>query len=129
VLKKRILIVDDQIGIRSLLSVLFYEAGFEIFEASSGLEAVNMVDKHQLDLVVMDLRMPGMNGMEAFTRMKKMDSKIKVVLMSAFAEDETANYALKKGAAGFFHKPFDLQMLKDFVLSLAGEKDQQVYLA
>lgn len=119
---KRILIVDDQIGIRSLLSVLFFDCGFEIFEASNGLEALKMVDKHQIELVVMDLRMPVMNGMESFNRMKKENNNIKVVLMSAFAEEETAHYAVKKGAAGFFHKPFDLQDLKNFVLNLVGEQ-------
>ncbi|MDW7672986.1 MAG: response regulator [Bacillota bacterium] len=123
------MIVDDQIGIRSLLSVLFYDEGFEIFTASNGIEAVEQVDKHGLDLVVMDLRMPGMGGMEAFSRMKKLNSNIRVVLMSAFAEDETAIYAIKKGAAGFFHKPFDLQELKSFIINLVGDTSRQANLA
>lgn len=117
--------MDDQIGIRSLLSVLFFEAGFEIYTASNGVEALEMVDKHQPEVVVMDLRMPSMGGIEAFSQMQKKHKDIKVVLMSAFAEEETAEYAIKKGAAGFFHKPFDLQVLKDFVLSLADGSQQR----
>lgn len=128
-MKKRILIVDDQIGIRSLLGVLFYEVGFDIFEASNGIEALKMVDKHQPQIVVMDLRMPGMGGIETFNILKNKNKNIKVVLMSAFAEEEIGQYAIEKGAAGFFHKPFDLQDMKNFVLNITDESDSQTNYA
>ncbi|MGF7184275.1 two-component system response regulator (stage 0 sporulation protein F) [Desulfitispora alkaliphila] len=116
--EKSILIVDDHVGIRSMLEVMFKEEGYITYTASDGSNAIELVQKHYPDVILMDLRMPGMGGMEALVQVRKISTDSKVVMMTAFGEKEIESYALKKGAVGFFYKPFDLNDIKDFVEEL-----------
>lgn len=110
-----VLIVDDQPGVRYLLDVIIAEEGHMVRIARNGLEAVEAVKSARPDLVIMDVRMPQMCGIEALGKIKIISPETEVVLMTAYVSDETVQMALKKGALCCFTKPFDVDGIKSFV--------------
>lgn len=101
-----ILIVDDEPNYLIILSELLRDEGFEIFTASSGKEGLAIVQEVDLDLVVTDMQMPGMNGLELLDRIKEKNSHLPVIMITAFAEVEKAVAAMKAGAFNYLAKPF-----------------------
>lgn len=122
--KKRldVLVVDDQPGVRSLLQILISDAGHIVRLAENGRQALEEVKKKVPDLVLMDVRMPVMSGLEALERIKIMVPQVEVVLMSAFVADEAVESALAGGARGFMQKPFELQQVLELLADVAREK-------
>lgn len=108
----RILIVDDEENVRRMLSTAFALCGQETFCARDGREALQMFASHPPDVVLMDIRMPGLNGIEALQQMHARHPRIPVILMTAYAQVETAVEALRCGAFDYVIKPFDLDELK-----------------
>ncbi len=106
---KKILIVDDDAGHRIMIKVTLLERGYEIFEASDGSEAVAMVEKRFFDLIMLDLKMKNMDGVEALKRIKKISPAIPVLIMTAYASVQTAIEALKLGAIDYLMKPLDIE--------------------
>ncbi len=113
--KLDVLVVDDQPGVRYLLDVIIAEEGHRVRIAKNGLEAVEAVKSSRPDLVIMDVRMPKMCGIEALGKIKIISPETEVVLMTAYVSDETVQMALKKGALCCFTKPFDVDGIKSFV--------------
>lgn len=108
----RILIVDDEENVRRMLSTAFALSGQETFCARDGREALKMFTDHPPDVVLMDIRMPGLSGIEALQQMQARHPRIPVILMTAYAEVETAVEALRCGAFDYVIKPFDLDELQ-----------------
>ncbi len=105
--KPRILIVDDEDRMcRSLQILLAGEGGYDTTYALSGEEALEMVARERVDLVVADLAMPGMDGMELLRRLKQLDPKVNVVIMTAYSSVKSAIEAMKEGAFEYLIKPF-----------------------
>lgn len=113
--KLDVLVVDDQPGVRYLLDVIITEEGHKVRMARNGLEAVEAVKARKPDLVIMDVRMPQMCGIEALGRIKLISPDTEVVLMTAYVSDEIVQAALKKGALCCFTKPFDVEGIKSFI--------------
>ncbi len=108
-----ILIVDDDSQLRRSFEKLLHEEGYEVRSASSGEAAIAMTRETKPDLVVMDVRLPGINGLEAFAAIRDMDARLPVIIMTAFGTTETAIEATKQGAFDYVLKPFDIPaMLK-----------------
>ena len=84
--KKRILLVDDEEGIQLLYREEFEEEGYDVTTASNGEEALEKFTKEPPDLVILDINMPGMNGIEVLRRMKEINSNLPVILSSAYQE-------------------------------------------
>jgi len=84
--KKRILLVDDEEGIQLLYREEFEEEGFEVISAYNGDEALEKFSKESLDLVILDINMPGMSGIEVLRRMKEIKPDLPVILSSAYQE-------------------------------------------
>ena len=124
--KLDVLVVDDQPGVRYLLDVIISEEGHCVRLAKNGYEAVDAVKASRPDLVIMDVRMPQMGGIEALGKIKIISPETEVVLMTAYVSDETVQMALKKGALCCFTKPFDVEGIKsfivDFSVKLSGRK-------
>lgn len=99
----RLLLVDDQELVRAgLRHVLTVDDGFEIVaEASEGVEALNALDRHECDVVLMDIRMRGMDGIEATQRIRERNDPPPVLVLTTFDDDEVLAGALEAGAAGF----------------------------
>jgi DNA-binding NtrC family response regulator len=102
----RILIVEDEDLMRELLSKILEGENYRIFQASSGEEALKLLQDQAIDLVLTDLRMRGMNGLELLTEVRTLDPEIVVVVMTAYASVETAVEAMRKGAYDYITKPF-----------------------
>jgi len=105
----RVLLVDDEEGLRITLAANLELEGFEVLEAGSGEQALALAAAgERLDIVLTDIRMPGINGVELFRRLKQMRPDLPVVLMTAFAMEELVEDALQNGAFTLVPKPFDL---------------------
>ena len=107
-----LLIVDDEPGMRQLLSHVFGRAGHTVRAAENGAKALELLRAEPADLIVSDVRMPDMNGIELLRKVREFLPDVSVVMMTAFATVETAREAFKLGADDFIQKPFDVDELK-----------------
>ena len=108
----RILVVDDDAAHRTMLRTLAGGWGYEILEADDGETAIAAVEERPVDLVLMDIRMVRVSGIEALERIKSINPAIPIVLMTAYASIEMAVEALKKGAYDYLIKPLDFDKLR-----------------
>ncbi|KAF6578083.1 response regulator [Paenibacillus sp. EKM211P] len=110
--KKKVLIVDDQNGIRILLMEVFGSEGYETFQAANGKIALEIVEKEPPDLVLLDMKIPGMDGLEILKHLKSMNPDIKVIMMTAYGELDMIKEATELGALMHFTKPFDIDEIR-----------------
>jgi nitrogen regulation protein NR(I) len=110
-----ILIVDDDLQLRQSFEKLLTGEGHTVRAASTGEAGIRLVEERSPDLVVMDVRMPGMDGLTAFTAMRKIDPKLPVIIMTAFGTTETAIEATRMGAFDYVLKPFDIPAVLDLI--------------
>ena len=106
--KQKLLIVDDQFGIRILLNEIFEKEGYQTYQAANGTNALNIVKKENPGLVILDMKIPGMDGLEILKRIKKDNKDIKVIIMTAYGELDMIQEAIDHGALTHFAKPFDI---------------------
>ena len=109
--KDSILIVDDDAGMCETLSDIMEDKGYRAFIALDGHEAIEKVKEMSFDVILMDIRMPGMNGVETFKRIKNIHPEIAVVMMTAYALEDLIREALHEGAYGVLYKPFDMERM------------------
>jgi two-component system response regulator AtoC len=110
--QKRILAVDDEPNMRRLLEISLRQAGYQAISAGNGKEALEAVKREQVDLVVSDLHMPGMNGLELLKRIRADGELMPFIMVTAQGEIGTAIEAMKLGAADYILRPFDLEVLE-----------------
>jgi nitrogen regulation protein NR(I) len=103
-----ILIVDDDPQLRQSFDKLMTQEGHAVKTAASGEAGLAAVRSHPFDLVIMDVRLPGMNGLETFSAMREIEPRLPVIIMTAFGTTETAIEATKMGAFDYVLKPFDI---------------------
>jgi len=104
---EKILIVDDEPDMLKLLSMILREkTPYEIITTNNPVEAVELAKQGGFDLVISDLKMPGLDGMEIIDAVKKVDEDIPVIIITAFASVESASEAIQKGGFDFITKPF-----------------------
>ncbi|TBM28603.1 acetoacetate metabolism transcriptional regulator AtoC [Hafnia paralvei] len=108
----RILIVDDEKNVLRMLNTVFSQEGNQVFCADNGQDALVIFEQERPDIVLMDIRMPTMNGLEALQRMREKWLDTPIILMTAYAAVETAVEALRLGAFDYVIKPFELDELK-----------------
>lgn len=104
---EKILIVDDNEIIRFTLTELFEESGFESKAVEDGSIALDEIRKNSYGMVILDVRLPGMNGLEILKKLKEFDNALPVIMLTAFGDIKTAVEAMKHGAHDFITKPFD----------------------
>lgn len=109
---RRLLIVDDDIAHLQMLSTVLSEEGYEVYQASDGLSAIEIVTKQPVDLILLDIRMEPMDGVETHGHIKTINPSIPVVVMTAYASVDTAVSLLKAGAFDYLTKPVDTEELK-----------------
>jgi two-component system, response regulator, stage 0 sporulation protein F len=113
---KKILVVDDQYGIRLLLQEVFSKENVHIFQASNGKQALEIIQAEKPDLILLDMKMPGMDGLELLRRLRKFNTESKVIMMTAYGELDMVAEASRLGALTHFTKPFDIEELRTEVL-------------
>jgi nitrogen regulation protein NR(I) len=126
----RVLVVDDESDVHYSFERLFARKGIEILSATSGEEALECVDSDHIDLVLMDIRMSGLSGLETLKRLKDRHPKIPVIIMTAYGSTQTAIESMKFGAYDYILKPFDVRKLESLVeqaLSLSRTMHQVVH--
>jgi two-component system response regulator HydG len=101
-----ILVVDDDRAVRYTLRSILQDEGFDVHECASGAEALAFVRERPVDLVVTDLRMPGLDGFALLERLRSRAEPVAVVMVTAHGDERTAVEAMKRGAADYFRKPF-----------------------
>ncbi|MBP8613760.1 MAG: response regulator [Firmicutes bacterium] len=111
----KILVVDDAMFMRNKTSRLLQENGYEVVEASNGEEAVERYVKENPDLVLMDITMPILDGIESLKQMKEHDPEARVVMVTALGQKSMVLEALKAGARDFIVKPFQSDTLLEAV--------------
>jgi two-component system response regulator PilR (NtrC family) len=108
----RILVVDDEESMRQLLEIALGKEGYRVTLAESGTKATDLIDKSSYDLVISDIKMPDMTGVEVLRHVKETDPSVPVIMVTAYASAETAVEALRLGAYDYLTKPFKIEELK-----------------
>jgi len=111
----KLLLIDDEEEIQYSFRRIFDSPEIELTTASSGEDGLKLIPKIKPDLVLMDVRMGGINGLETLRRIRQMDTKLLVILMTAYGTTQTAIEAMKLGAYDYLLKPFDVPKLKEIV--------------
>ncbi|MCX7991958.1 MAG: sigma-54 dependent transcriptional regulator, partial [Proteobacteria bacterium] len=111
----KILVVDDEKGMRDLLRKVLSKEGYEVILAEDGEEGLTLIKENAFDIVIADLDMPVMNGIEMIKRAKDFDPNITIIIITAYASIESAVEALKLGAYDYLIKPFEIDELKIIV--------------
>lgn len=104
--KQRILIVDDEEDIRDLLEIYLVNEGYDVIKAADGLEAIDVLEKEIFDLIILDIMMPKMDGIQACMKIRK-DKNIPIIMLSAKSEDIDKILGLNTGADDYVTKPFN----------------------
>ena len=119
----QLLIVDDELHVRESLSHWFAEDGYDVVSADSGKQALALLGRRAFDIVITDIRMPGMDGLELQRRILEVDPDLAIIVITAYASVSTAVQALKEGAYDYLAKPFDPEELTR-VIEKAWEKQR-----
>ena len=112
---QRLLLIDDEADVQYSFGRIFSSPEIELATASSGEEGLKLIPKLKPDLVIMDIRMGGMNGLETLRRLRQFDAKVPVIMMTAYGTTQTAIEAMKLGAYDYLLKPFDIPKLKQVI--------------
>ena len=118
VMQKEILIVDDQPGIRLLLTDVFESEGYRVITAETGKEALDKIYKHAFDLLILDYKLPVVNGIEVLTRLERENMVIPAILMSGLAEEMEQEAEGLRSLKDVLAKPFDIKMVIEMVKSI-----------
>ncbi len=107
--KTNILIVDDNIGLAEALALIFDKKGFGTATAKDGNEAVKKVKNKFFNIIIIDIKLPFLNGVEVYKKIKKINSRSKVFMITAYEVKELIQEALDEGACGILYKPMDIE--------------------
>jgi DNA-binding NtrC family response regulator len=121
---KKLLIVDDEIDVREFAANFFRKRKIQVGTASGGEEALVFLEKNKADLVLLDIKMAGINGIETLRRIKQIDTKLKVIMVTGKKPEEEGVFeeCERLGACGYVHKPLELDELERIVLKELSEE-------
>ncbi len=108
----RILVVDDERSMRELLAIVLRREGYDVLLAESGRAAIETLEREPIDLLISDIKMPDLSGVEVLRAAKRIDQDILGIMITAFASTDTAVEAMRLGACDYLSKPFDMDLLK-----------------
>lgn len=128
--KTNILVVDDIRNIRLVLGAILEDEGHNVVTVEDGYQAIEAVRKTHFDAIFMDIKMPGINGIQTFREIKKIDTKTTVIMMTAYSVEDLVREALEEGAYAVVYKPFDItritaiigELLKDVLILVVDER-------
>jgi CheY-like chemotaxis protein len=112
----RILVVDDEPSVRKLVGTLLRSHGLEVVEAGDGAQALALAASARVDLILLDIDMPGMDGLETLKRLRRDCPQAIVIMVSGINDEARALQSIEEGARDYVRKPFELALLKETVL-------------
>jgi len=110
--QKNILVVDDDMSVRTIFSSILRKEGYRVTAVKDGYEAIKAIDEESFDLALVDLRMPGLDGIEVLEKIKSRRPQTRVIIYTGYGSVTTAVEAMRKGAADYLNKPFSPNELK-----------------
>src|SRR4030065_711772 len=113
--KKRILVVEDDEEMRSFLKDFIEAEGFEIDSASNGSDAFRILVRELFDLVITDIRMPGLTGLDILPGIRRLQPEAPIIVITAFGSEEVHRRALERGATAYLEKPLHFHELKTMI--------------
>ncbi|MEN8199180.1 MAG: sigma-54 dependent transcriptional regulator [Thermodesulfobacteriota bacterium] len=120
-----ILVVDDERSMRDFLKILLVKEGYQVETASNGNQALETLENHGVDLVISDIRMDGMDGLELLSAVKEKYHSLPVIMITAFASPDDAVFAMKNGAFDYISKPFNVDEIKSVLTAATARKEEQ----
>ena len=111
----KLLVVDDELDICDFVKTFFKDRGFHVFTALSGEEALSMAKEERPDIVLLDIKMKGMDGLAALKHIKELDKSIKIIMVTALEDQDKIHEAYKLGACDYITKPLILDYLEQAV--------------
>jgi DNA-binding NtrC family response regulator len=118
----KILVVDDEEGARDLFNTILTDEGYDVSLANGGEEALGLFKSNPFDLVITDIKMPVMDGLQLLQEIRKMGSKTDVIMVTAYGEVESYLKAMSLGAAEYINKPIRIKELKQIVHKVLTEQ-------
>lgn len=118
----KILVVDDEEGARELFHTILTDEGYEVTLANDGQDALSRMHGNAFDLVVTDIKMPGMDGLQLLQEIRKAGSRADVIMVTAYGEVESYLKAMSLGAAEYINKPIRIKELKRIVHKVLTER-------
>jgi len=109
-MKKRILFIDDEEILTKTFKILLEKKGYDVYSAKNGRDAQIIAEEEPLDLIISDIRMPGISGVEAIRLIRLAEKEIPVIFITGFADDEIEKKAKELKPLAYLYKPFDCQM-------------------
>ena len=109
---KKILVVDDEIAIRNLLKEFLNRKGYDVYTASDGRTAIAEVKEIRPHIVLLDIMMPGMGGMDTLKEIRKIDPRVGVIMVTAISDQELGKRAIALGACDYITKPLNFDYLE-----------------
>jgi len=119
-----ILVVDDQFADRETLKGILEDKGYRVATAQDGAEAIEMVRSKHYDIIFLDVRLPGMDGVETFEQVKKIDPQATVIMMTGYTEEDLVKRAITQGAYTCIYKPFDMEKVISLVEDITKERKE-----
>ena len=116
-MKTNILVVDDLKSIRLTLGRILEDEGYKVVLAENGYQAIEAAKQSPFDLIFMDIKMPGINGVQAFREIKKISPRAAVIMMTAYSVEELVKEAIDEGAYAVVYKPFDIEKIVSIIES------------
>ncbi|MDO9123320.1 MAG: response regulator [Deltaproteobacteria bacterium] len=116
--KKRILVIEDDEEMRALLKDFFLEEGLETDSVSNGSEAFRKLVKESFVLVITDIRMPGLTGLDILPGIRKLQPEVPIIVITAFGSEEIRQRALERGATAYLEKPVHFYTLRSLVCEM-----------
>jgi two-component system response regulator (stage 0 sporulation protein F) len=123
---EKILIVDDDDGVRDMLADFFEVLGYWPIVARNGIEALEMLKQHVVELVISDIKMPVMNGIEMLKRIREAHGDLDVILITGYEPDYSRASVKEAGASDYLTKPFDIAVIERKVKNLLNKRRERV---
>ena len=112
-----ILVVDDELSMREFLKILLEKEGYDVSSAADAADAIDQIKSAGFDLIISDIKMPGMGGLTLLEKIKEIDNSLPVIMITAYASPENAVVAMKSGAFDYITKPFKVDEIIKIIKS------------
>ncbi len=122
--EKKILIIENDEAMRSLLTDFLVEEGFDTDSVSNGYDALRKLTDQSFDLIITDIQMPGLTGLDILPGIKRLHPDASVIVITAFGNDDLHRRSFEKGAAGYLEKPIPTHKLRTLIHEVVSSKEK-----